>query len=888
MSSIDRRETALREIAMRLMDKTRVLGIERGFTLALDLLYTRWEIEQSADGRVNDGAPSVAADSSAAIRIRSLLNGIDKAIDVPALDQQLRVDPGLAGSLLADIEQAISSMGDHQEVLVELVEHMLLLQDRAKSAVFAEHASPKWLADLLSGAVGGGKRSIDPMCGMGSTLLAMARQGASWVDGCELNVEAARVARVRLRMAGVSGEVRAGNLLWQAQDYIADYDSVVMHPPWGLRLTTDDRSQLDALGIHTRSSRAGHDVWLTLAAKFLRPDGRAAVVLPQGEIEQETLQALLEKNAIEAVVAFPSGFLGSTSMRGAAWILRPPSAQTSAVLMVDTMSLAGSDGVRTSTLSNDDVKQVLAWLDDFRASGAVDAPGYVASIVNPGELLTGGPWPPLHLEEAPEVEAVVPETPGHLLSALRIGGYKSFGGVREVPLAPITLVYGANSAGKSSLMQSLLLLKQSVEESGFVTQGEVANVGGFTGITHGHRQEPVQFGLTFASPVWDLPPGGTADPSQVRHVDLEFNGGPDGRGRSTEIQVAVGDLRMVFLEVPDGLALEVESAQGAFEELGRGTFLYPFDTRKSTTGDPAQRDRQRRSQGRSAHSSVVKSGIGEIVVSRDGLLPSSRVVSAYPRSVSERQDSVSKSYIDRLAQLNAGVGAELRSLLSDLTYLGPLRSAPQRFYERAAQRTQPGDGHDVAMYLFDNSTAIDHVNQWLNLLEVPYELDVVPVTIGNNIGIVGDLVAMTLTDSRSGVVVTPADVGFGISQMLPIVVELLARRESIICIEQPETHLHPRLQARLADLLVETTEFTGRANQLLVETHSEHLLLRLQRRIREGALNADHVCVLYVDQNADGVATVARLRMDEDGDFIDEWPHGFFDDRIEELLGDLS
>ena len=74
----------------------------------------------------------------------------------------------------------------------------------------------------------------------------------------------------------------------------------------------------------------------------------------------------------------------------------------------------------------------------------------------------------------------------------------------------------------------------------------------------------------------------------------------------------------------------------------------------------------------------------------------------------------------------------------------------------------------------------------------------------------------------------------------------------MICVEQPETHLHPRLQARLADLFIEATQEGGRGNQMIVETHSEHLMLRIQRRIREGSLNPSQVSVVYIDQDTEG------------------------------------
>lgn len=147
---------------------------------------------------------------------------------------------------------------------------------------------------------------------------------------------------------------------------------------------------------------------------------------------------------------------------------------------------------------------------------------------------------------------------------------------------------------------------------------------------------------------------------------------------------------------------------------------------------------------------------------------------------------------------------------------------------------------------------------------------------------------MVLTDTRSGVDVSPSDVGFGVSQVLPIVVELLANRETVICIEQPEIHLHPKVQTELAELLIQSASSGPRKNQVIVETHSEHLLLRLQRRIREGELLSTDVAVIYVEQDDSGNAGAQRLRMDDAGFFIDPWPAGFFDDSLDELFGGMD
>jgi predicted ATPase len=152
---------------------------------------------------------------------------------------------------------------------------------------------------------------------------------------------------------------------------------------------------------------------------------------------------------------------------------------------------------------------------------------------------------------------------------------------------------------------------------------------------------------------------------------------------------------------------------------------------------------------------------------------------------------------------------------------------------------------------------------------------------------VGDLLHLELLDRRFDppVAVSAADVGFGVSQLLPLVVQLVFARDQIVCIEQPEIHLHPRLQSEFAELLIESTSAEGRANQVVVETHSEHLMLRLQRKVRAGEIAPADISVLYVDINeARGTGEVRRLRLDDRGRFLDRWPGGFFDERFAEIF----
>jgi len=160
------------------------------------------------------------------------------------------------------------------------------------------------------------------------------------------------------------------------------------------------------------------------------------------------------------------------------------------------------------------------------------------------------------------------------------------------------------------------------------------------------------------------------------------------------------------------------------------------------------------------------------------------------------------------------------------------------------------------------------VNEWFDKFDIPYLLDVSGV--GDEV--LGDIAKLMLRDNRTGVYVAATDVGFGIGQVLPILVEgILAatkRRMSILCVEQPELHLHPRLQANIGDFLIQTNKL-GRC-QWIIETHSEALMLRIQKRIREKAIAPSAVSVLYVNPVGKSGSEVRKLEIDEDGNFLDE------------------
>ncbi|MCP5046813.1 MAG: DUF3696 domain-containing protein, partial [bacterium] len=245
---------------------------------------------------------------------------------------------------------------------------------------------------------------------------------------------------------------------------------------------------------------------------------------------------------------------------------------------------------------------------------------------------------------------------------------------------------------------------------------------------------------------------------------------------------------------------------------------------------------------------------------------------------------------------NAGFLSDLQLQLEDLFarriyYLGPLREYPKRRYFWAGgEPTDMGRrGEQVIDAILVSRergnkiprgkgkkklTVEEYVAYWLKKLGLIHGFHVNQMIEGGNLY----EVKLKLSPQSPEVVIT--DVGFGVSQILPVITLCYyVPRGSILLIEQPEIHLHPKVQAGLADVFIDAIKTKG--IQIILESHSEHLLRRLQRRIAEEEFDSQ-LASLYFCETGSGQSNLKKLNMNLFGQ-IRNWPEGFFGDEMAEL-----
>ena len=438
-----------------------------------------------------------------------------------------------------------------------------------------------------------------------------------------------------------------------------------------------------------------------------------------------------------------------------------------------------------------------------------------------------------------------------MINELTLKNFKSWKKVDQMRLAPITGLFGTNSSGKSSIFQSLLLLKQTLESTdrslplNFGSERDYVELGSFRDVIHAHK---VDNALRFAFK-WGL-----AEPLEI--ID------PDNPTAS------------LFQGEEMAFSTEIEFSKE--KKLRVRRLCYTFAGQEFTL---AKKD-----EGNQYHLGPVKQGNDFRfirTVGRGWDLPVPFKFHGFPaQAVTYYQNS------GFLLDLQL----QLEEQFSRIHYLGPLRDHPKRQY--IWSRNKPIDVGQRGERAIDailaarargkyispgrkkrKTTLEERVAFWLKELGLIHSFSV--ASIGNG----SDLFEVKVKRGPKSADVLINDVGFGVSQLLPVLVLCYYAEEgSTILLEEPEIHLHPSVQMGLADVFIDVMK--NRNIQIIVESHSEHLLTRLQRRLAEESLEQDNVA-LYFCSSGPSASELDPLELDLHGN-ITNWPKDFFGDQFAE------
>lgn len=441
-----------------------------------------------------------------------------------------------------------------------------------------------------------------------------------------------------------------------------------------------------------------------------------------------------------------------------------------------------------------------------------------------------------------------------MLTKLRIQNFKAWKDTGEIRLAPLTVFFGTNSSGKSSLGHLLLALKQtatSTDRRRALHTGDetsLIDLGTFVECLHRHdKTAALQFELEWSTAI------AVRDPLLS---DTTFKG--------------------------TALSLETNLSTDAHEQPQVDRIAYEL----RSGADAVLR----------ASLSRNKSGAWALETKPYKLVHA--LGRKWPLDDPDKFYRVSERSLARYqnADFLAEFALEVERNLGALSYLGPLRDHPHRNYTWSGN-TPPDVGQkgELAIAAMLAAKAAGRkLNRGGKQRYQPFDEFIASELV--SLGVIDSFRVQSAGGKNYEVKIKThggltevalPDVGFGVSQILPALVEAFyCQPGSTVWMEQPEIHLHPQVQAELADLFITAIRAkengSPRGTQLIIETHSEHFLRRLQRRIAEGEISNDDAALYFVTTSNEG-ACVDELEVDRYGNIMN-WPANFFGDEMGDLV----
>lgn len=435
--------------------------------------------------------------------------------------------------------------------------------------------------------------------------------------------------------------------------------------------------------------------------------------------------------------------------------------------------------------------------------------------------------------------------------------FRAFKDTGWIEIKPITIFIGPNASGKTSLLQPFLILGQTLESADeslpLMTTGDYVNAGTFRDIIHNHEPgENIRFSLRF------IPK------KTIKRKEIKIGSIPPAY-----ISLVFGQKGKVMPQLNHYLVKDALGRVLLKRELrDNGNYSLDFCKKfpKSTSKDKRiyknilnQKPKQFIFQDRPIYREELSLMTeGKKAISKG--IKFSRAVTLYLAVT---------FFIER----------RLSNFLNSIRYIGPLRESPKRYYEfRGEHHPEVGPcGEFVHSVLFRMKGLRKErrmLNRWLRYFELAKEIE---CKLKEE-----NLIQLLVKPIEKDIMVSIADTGFGLSQLLPLIVQsIIARKDDIIMTEQPEIHLNPKLESRLADFFASMVK---NEKNFIIETHSEHFVLRLRTLIKKGDISPSDVGI-YFTESVGKENKVRRIEIDENGEFPkNNWPKGFFEEALTESL----
>lgn len=434
--------------------------------------------------------------------------------------------------------------------------------------------------------------------------------------------------------------------------------------------------------------------------------------------------------------------------------------------------------------------------------------------------------------------------------------FKSFKHLDSFEINNLTIIAGKNSCGKSSILQSLLLLRQTLTGRGI----DALELDG-EHMTYSNLKEIA----------YSLPP--------INRAKIKYSFELKNKGGVCNIDFSIVNRKDDNHYHPDVEYFKTR----IIKETGRSrvvNFCKPvLDDKKRAFLFPEK---------------IIKQLESDIKVTTNFVNFLPYTLNAELNLINTKNNKKSKKNVPIPMQMvypaEIPYLEEFNNFIRDIKYLGPVRAAPKRAYvhftEAATDLLPSGENAAHVLWARQNEI-VSFEGRNVRLIEALNEcIEIVGLSQVISPSRIGDLIyKINLSQKNCKGEVTISDVGFGYSQLIPIILLcLLSEKDDLIILEQPEIHLHPSSAANLADLFL---RFIKDGRRVLIETHSSELISRLRLRVIESPELKDKITISFVD--ADNVggegAKVRQFNIDEKGMFP-VYPDGFLDesDKLAEAI----